>query len=472
MKKLTFLGVFGLILSQLAAQITLKVNAVPANTPAGSAIHVAGNFNTWNAADATKKLTALGSGQFEITFTPPVGTVEFKFTRGSWPTVEGNATGGFLPNRTVSYTGQPKTVDLSILSWEDLGGGGTGGGGNSTAASNVTILDDDFWMPQLNRSRKIWLYLPPDYATSTKFYPVLYMHDGQNLFDASTSFTGEWKVDETLNALHAAGDWGCIVVGIENGGATRHLEYSGWPNANYGGGEGKKYLNFIVETLKPHIDANFRTLPARATTGIFGSSLGGLISQFAAIERPDVFEKVGCFSPAFWFNDPEAFNHVISKGFSQNLRVVYQCDDTEDADMVPDMNGMRTTMTNTGYDPTQIFYKVDTDGAHSEWYWAQQFGTAYKWLFAGAVGTKNANDGRRLFQIAPNPSSDSIVVTGGEAEKKYRARIFDASGKWAGDFLFRSGEPFPISSLPVGHYFLRVLDGQKIVENLRFQVTK
>jgi alpha-glucosidase len=168
-----------------------------------------------------------------------------------------------LPDRTFTFTGQPQTLNLTILSWEDVGGT------NSTAAANVSILNTQFWMPELNRSRRIWLYLPPDYATSTKHYPVIYMKDGQNLFDAVTSFSGEWQVDETLNTLFANGDYGAIVVGIDNGGAERLNEYSPWNNPQYGGGQGALYMDFVAETLKPFIDANYRTLPQGATTALF-----------------------------------------------------------------------------------------------------------------------------------------------------------------------------------------------------------
>ena len=147
-------------------QLTLKVTSIPPNTPPGANIHVAGSFNNWNPGDATKILTNNGSGQYQITINPPTGEVKFKFTRGSWATVEGNQNGGFLPDRVLLYNGLPTTVNLTILSWEDLVAGG-----NGTAAPNVQLLDEDFYMPQLDRVRRIWIYLPPDYLTSSKKYP-------------------------------------------------------------------------------------------------------------------------------------------------------------------------------------------------------------------------------------------------------------------------------------------------------------
>lgn len=170
-----------------------------------------------------------------------------------------------------------------------------------TAASNVQILSKTFALPQLNTTRKIWLYLPPDYATSTKNYPVLYMQDAQNLFDNNTSFSGEWQVDETLNSLFAAGDYGAIVVGIDNGGSERLNEYSPWVNTDYGGGKGEDYMDFMANTLKPYIDANYRTRPEPSMNALIGSSMGAIISTFGACEYPEAFQKVGSFSPAYWF---------------------------------------------------------------------------------------------------------------------------------------------------------------------------
>src|SRR3712207_4115220 len=132
-------------------------------------------------------------------------------------------------------------------------------------------LDTAFAMPQLGRTRRVWIYLPPDYATSSKRYPVLYMHDGQNVFDAATSYAGEWGVDEALDSLHAAGDHGAIVVAVDNGHQQRMNEYSPWKHPQAGGGEGDGYVDFLALTLKPYVDARYRTRPDAASTGIMGS---------------------------------------------------------------------------------------------------------------------------------------------------------------------------------------------------------
>jgi len=130
----------------------------------------------------------------------------------------------------------------------------------STATSNVSLLKKEFVIPNLNAiSHRVWIYLPPNYDNTSKKYPVIYMQDAQNLFDNATSYAGEWEVDEALNKLYEATGKGFIVVGIENGGEERINEYTPWKNEKYGGGKGAIYVDFIANTLKPYIDANYRT---------------------------------------------------------------------------------------------------------------------------------------------------------------------------------------------------------------------
>jgi predicted alpha/beta superfamily hydrolase len=438
------------------AQLTIKVTAIPANTPPGSNIHVAGTFNNWDPGDATKILTPLGGGQFQIVLNPPVGTVEYKFTRGSWATVEGNATGGYLANRVVTYNGQPKTVNVSILSWQ--GQSGTSG----TAAANVQILDDAFSIPQLNRTRRVWLYLPPDYFTTTKHYPVLYMQDAQNLFDEQTSFSGEWKVDESLNQLQAQGDYGCIVVGIDNGGQYRLDEYSPWVNAQYNeGGDGDEYVTFMVNTLKPYIDANYRTLPGRLTTGVAGSSMGSLISMYAFSERQDIFSKAGILSPAFWFGGNNPASHVASHTKQGNSRVYFMCgaDEEEDGNqsnyVVEDMMEVANAMTTAGFTPSEKQIKIPADGKHSEWFWAREFPDAYVWLFAGAVTGNSEPQTSTTLEIYPNPAGSWVRFAGIDSDEKVSVKIYNASGKLLRSVTIIGNEPVWTGDLSPGVYVVK-----------------
>ena len=418
----------GLAAIPACAQFTIVVSSYPANTPANDPIHIAGDFQNWDPASAAHILTYnSGSDTYSIDIPANTGAIEFKFTRGSWTTVESNASGQFIANRTYNPT-STDTLFLDILGWEDLGGNGSV---PSTAAANVSILSNGFHMTELNRDRKVWIYLPPDYDQSTISYPVLYMHNGQNVFDLTTSFAGEWEVDETLNALHAAGDPGIIVVAVDNGEALRIDEYAPWVNTQYGGGEGDAYVNFLVDDLKPYVDANYRTLPGREHTGIMGSSMGGHISTYAAIKHPDVFSKVGAFSPAYWIN-PELYNFVSSTGYQQPMRI-YQLGGTlEGPSIVNEMHNMHDTLAAAGFANDTVLTIEVADGQHSEWFWAREFEAAYQWLYRStdSTGTGIKATSAVHARLYPNPASNNATL---ELELKspeaISIEVFDATGK-------------------------------------------
>lgn len=259
----------------------------------------------------------------------------------------------------------------------------------STARPGVSVLDTAFAMPQLERTRRVWVYLPPDYATSDRRYPVLYMHDGQNLFDAATAYAGEWGIDETLDSLHTAGDPGIIVVGIDNGRERRLDEYSPWRNERHGGGEGAAYAEWLVHTLKPFIDQRYRTLADRSNTAIAGSSMGGLISLYALLQFPEVYGRAGIFSPAFWFA-PEIFDAVrASRAPYPDTRVYMvsggrELQQGERAGVYRDDQArMQEALIAAGFRAgQQVKASVIPDGEHSEWFWRREFPAAYRWLFA------------------------------------------------------------------------------------------
>jgi predicted alpha/beta superfamily hydrolase len=172
-------------------------------------------------------------------------------------------------------------------------------GGGSRVAGTVKVLRG-VRSAQLGNTRDILVYLPPSYPTANRTYPTLYMHDGQNLFDAATSFAGEWRVDEALERLATEGIE-AIVVGVPNTGVNRLQEYSPFHDARFGGGRADDYLKFIVDTVKPLVEEAFRTTGEREGTGTIGSSMGGMISLYAFFERPEVFGLVGAVSPSVGF---------------------------------------------------------------------------------------------------------------------------------------------------------------------------
>src|SRR4051812_7718100 len=182
-----------------------------------------------------------------------------------------------------------------------------------TIVGTVRVLEQ-VASPELGNQRDILVYLPSGYDDDQQRYPVLYMHDGQNLFDEATSYTREWQVDETMEALSRAG-YPAIVVGIPNLGEQRIEEYSPFDDPKHGKGKGQAYLGFIVETLKPLIDQQFRTLPDRLHTGIMGSSMGGLISLYAFFQHHEIFGFAGVMSPSLWFAGRAIFDLLRATSF-------------------------------------------------------------------------------------------------------------------------------------------------------------
>ena len=203
----------------------------------------------------------------------------------------------WLAVQTTIETPTPRTASTPDpqASWRDYAEIHPAG---AQATTGTVKMWQDLYSPQLHNQRDILVHLPPSYAVGERRYPVLYMHDGQNLFDETTSYAGKWRVDETMSELAAEGIE-AIVVGSPNAGEQRSREYIPFPDPHTTPVAGDAYAAFIVETVKPLIDRDFRTLPDRTHTGIAGSSLGGLISLYAFFRYPKVFGLAGAFSPAF-----------------------------------------------------------------------------------------------------------------------------------------------------------------------------
>jgi predicted alpha/beta superfamily hydrolase len=246
----------------------------------------------------------------------------------------------------------------------------------STASKQISTFTIE--APQLHSTKKIWMYLPKNYVSSTKKYPVIYMHDAQNLFDAKTSFSGEWNVDEKLDSLNAQ----VIVVGIEHGNDKRLEELTPFKNEKYGGGNADKYLEFIVNTLKPEIDKKYRTKSNAKNTTIMGSSLGGLTSFYAAVKYPEVFGKAGVFSPAFWINRKD-INDYMGNSKKLKTKIYFLCGDSEgdDDSMLNDLNQMEHLLDANRCYCLYLNKKVIIKGGHhNEKLWRDGFVNAILWL--------------------------------------------------------------------------------------------
>jgi len=356
------------------SQVTFQITQLPENRNDYENIYLSGDFEGWSGGQAAYQLSNKNELLY-ITIPEQSEAIHFKFTKGSWDTVEVDANGNQIEDRIYQFKNQPDTLNIQIANWSEKIEK------KSTATKNVTVLSEDFNMPQLeNRERRIWVYVPPDYETSQKKYPVLYMHDGQNLFDELSSFSGEWQVDESLNQLFKDNNLALIVIGIDNGGDKRLEEYSPWKNEKYGGGKGDLYLEFIVKTLKPFVDKNYRTKADKKNTGLMGSSMGGLISHYGALKYPETFGKIGVFSPAFWFSI-ESFPFAETNSKLKSTKMYFLAGDEEGEGVIPDMEKMQSIMHNNGFNSKKITSKIVHGGKHNEDLWRKSFPEAVLWLF-------------------------------------------------------------------------------------------
>ena len=239
------------------------------------------------------------------------------------------------------------------------------------------------WSPQLRNRRDLVIYLPPSYdADRQRHYPVLYMHDGQNLFDPATSYAGHWQLGTAL-AHCAAHGLELIVVGVPNAGVRRIDEYSPHRDLIRGGGDGDRYVSFLVETVKPMIDRHLRTMRGPDATAIAGSSLGGLISLYALFRSPWTFGAAGVLSPALWYADGAIFDYVRNAR-PPGGRIHLDIGTAEGPDALHDTRHMRDLLMAQDFEIGKtLSYYEDIDARHQERAWARRFRVVLPFLFGG-----------------------------------------------------------------------------------------
>jgi predicted alpha/beta superfamily hydrolase len=209
---------------------------------------------------------------------------------------------------------------------------------------------------------------------------VIYMHDAQNLFDDATSYAGEWGIDETLDAFARTRGFEAIVVGIDHGDAERVRELSPWTNPRYGPAAGEQYMAFVVDVVKPFIDARYRTRPDRENTAIAGSSMGGLVSHYALLRYPQVFGKAAIFSPSYWYSDA-VYTQTLAHPWPAGTRAYFYIGGREGDESVPDLRRMVALLATPDRPPGDITVHVAPEAEHNERAWRAEFPRAIAWLF-------------------------------------------------------------------------------------------
>lgn len=340
-------------------------------------IYITGNFNNWNPKDRAFQLKQSDHDTFfiEIDDEALPERIEYKFTKGGWENVELDAYGNITPNRKAEKS-QGQTADIVEkwrLNWGPF---------KEEFFPTVELISENFYIPQLDRYRKVWALLPYDYETSDKSYPVLYLQDAQNLFNGGSAF-GNWQIDKKLSILAEYGRGDLIVIAIEHGSEERINEYIFDNNTVAKNSEGKKYIRFIADTLKPYVDSVYRTKKEREFTGIGGSSLGGLISIYSGFLYPEVYSKLMIFSPSLWVEPNNNFP-MFSYTVPYKTKVYIYGGDKEGSNMVQRIRVFEEKMKK--WEEQKLFdfefrTSINEEGTHNEFYWSQEFPKAVEWLF-------------------------------------------------------------------------------------------
>ena len=371
MKKIFPLLLFILpLISYAQYKVTFKVKVPQAD--ANKKISFASTLNNWTPGAAGFEFKNTSDNNFEITMPNCPANFKGKFTCGSWKTVECTTDEKDVSDRVFDITSDT-TIYLEVALFRqpalvekyDV-----------PRSPQVIIVNDSFYMPQLKAKRRIWMYVPKSYD-GKKRYPVLYMHDGQNLFDNSIAFAGEWGVDEYLDSTKKE----CIVIGIDNGGDERMKEYNAYDNTKFGKGKGKLYADFIVQNLKPYIDKNYATLKDKKNTFIAGSSMGGLISYYTALKYPNTFGKVGVFSPSFWICMPQIKKELAASKIVTKEDFYFYAGGKESENLLKEINEIKIA-TKQKCTTCETAISINKGGSHNEQYWRKELPMFFNWLFA------------------------------------------------------------------------------------------
>ncbi|HEY9071388.1 MAG TPA: alpha/beta hydrolase-fold protein [Candidatus Ozemobacteraceae bacterium] len=355
--------------------VTIRVR-LSASRPRGSVIHIGGNLPALGDWKPDRiRMERVAAGVFEHRFAAPAGTVaEFKVTRGSWRTqaVYGESPDEVPPNnRAFRIEGPDCLFETTVTDWLD-----------KLPASCDPIQGELRFHPGmigdgLEYPRDLIVWLPPSFGRLRKRYPVLYMHDGQNLFDPATSFCGQdWKLDETAMRLMRRGKIReFIIVGLANT-PDRMEEY------NLFKPKGEAYARFLIEVVKPFIDASYPTLPGPEHTAVGGSSMGGLCSFQLAWLHAGVFSKAACLSPAFWFSRGRMYR-LVREGPPPARPVQLYLDA---GDLEPPiwrgLHKMAGLLRERGYvDGKDLLVYPDVGAVHSEAAWAARLHHPLEFLF-------------------------------------------------------------------------------------------
>ncbi|MCB9276760.1 MAG: alpha/beta hydrolase [Lewinellaceae bacterium] len=339
-------------------------------------VFIAGNFNAWRTGEEAYRMKQSAPGEYwfefqDLQFLPR--QLEYKYNRGDWDSMELDVYGNIPPNHLADTVARSPLHD-HVPRWMEKGMSY-----NPAFLPIPNVISEQFEIPQLIKTRRISALLPYNYYESKLHYPVLYLQDGQNLFDDHAPF-GNWAVDKKLAVMAERGMGDIIIVAIDHAEAERIAEFTPSYRTKLGTGDGKKYARFLTDTLKPYIDKHFRTLPGREHTGIGGSSMGALISIYAGLIYPEAYSKLMIFSPSLWVA-PHIHFHFFNFQEPQDMDIYLYGGGEESANMIPNIRHFKQSFEEQGKAQFHFNLSIDPYGKHNEARWGEEFPKAMEWLF-------------------------------------------------------------------------------------------
>jgi len=338
-------------------------------------VYISGNFNNWQTQDINYKMEQIGTNLYQFEFPPNFiypQELLYKFTKGDWSEVEIGKNNEITPNRSTKLNSGivNEYVPKWRKNWLPF---------KTNYLPKVLLISDEFEIPQLNKTRKIWALLPHDYDSSSETYPVMYLQDAQNLFNERAKY-GNWEIDKKLAVMAEYKIGKIIIIAIEHAEEDRIKEYNVGKTV-LGKGQGKQYIKFVTETLKPFVDANFRTKKEREFTGIGGSSMGGLVSIFSGLRYPDVYGKLMIFSPSLWVVPKLKIDSDSAE--NSDTKIYLYAGGDESATMIEHIRSFKKNMIASEFikDKMKINLSINMVGTHSERFWSDEFPKAIEWLY-------------------------------------------------------------------------------------------
>lgn len=374
--------ILSIILTAAIAATALCACAANENTADGHTIYVRDDFgsetitaifSSTNSKDTEKiTMTLLSEGDEYNTYSVAADTTKF--------------------DRVVFDADDDRTSELAFNEYVSGWHLSTGGVVPFTHNENETEPDYEIvTMPYSKTEKNIYIWTPDDYDESEK-YSVIYMTDGQNLFNPNATSTGSWGVAESVKSMMDLSEHKAIIVGIDDSTSNRDSELTPnigkSTNEGFNDGTGEYFSDFVYNKVVPYIEKNYSVYTTPEHNSICGSSSGGIESFYIGMEHPDKFGTIGALSPAFGlFDDDTWVKYLKEKDFEKNAPFVYIFNGDNDSLESYLLEGAKSMVDNlkaVDYPKNKVTIKIYDKGQHNEKNWRAIFPEFLKFAFPSA----------------------------------------------------------------------------------------